>query len=309
MRKILKIIMMLLLTMTLVNGFAQETTDDDNSSTVANKKGFHVGMFIGSYFANQYTASNYDGYGFDFDGNRNSFENSFMYTKIWRQYGGYDNSTQLDQIATALSSTGQNVDYHTWSFDESNMPVNMRYAPAFLLGLQTRYTADKKNAILLNLNAAKLTINGNFTIILPQQATSTQVNNRIQTFAIKGGEQRLLFQLGYQHLFGDSETFNFLLEGGLNVTLAKFDKEVIQINNLTIDLLSNYFQPGFPATIVKRPIGWGFGAFGGLGFNLNMNPKCTVQLVYDPSYESIHIEPNPRLKLQNAIGIRAYYNL
>ncbi len=306
MSKIFKIATIFLLMINIVNGIAQETTDEgsDKPSNDRSQKGFHVGMLVGAYFANKYTASSYDGYGFDFDGNRNSFETSFMNTKIIHQYGGYDNNSQPDQIAAVLG-----VDYHTWTFDESNMPVNMRYAPAFILGLQGRYTADRKNAILLNLNAVKLTINGNFTILLPQQANSTQVNNRIQTFGIKGGEQRLLFQAGYQHLFGESETFNFFLEGGLNVTLAKFDKNEILINGLYIDLMSNYFPAGYPNTIVKKPIGWGFGAFGGMGLNISLNPKCTVQLVYNPTYENIRIVPNARLKMQNSVGLRAYYNL
>ena len=309
MNKFFKISAVLLLMMNTVNASAQDNTDDGSApADDKSKKGFHVGMFVGSYFANKYTASVYDGYGFDFDGNRNGFYESFMYTKIWRQYGGYDYSSQPDQIAAALSTGSQTVDYHTWTFDESNMPTNMRYTPAFEFGLLGRYTADKKNAILLNLNAVKLNINGNFTIILPQQANATQVNSRIQTFAIRGGEQRLLFQVGYQHLFGESETFNFLLEGGLNVTLAKFDKNEILINNLRIDLLSNYFQAGYPATIIKRPIGWGFGAFGGMGLNIAMNPKCTVQLIYSPTYENIRIVQNPRLKMQNAVGLRAYYS-
>lgn len=289
------------------NALSQETTSDDDDATthIENKKSFHLGLYTGVYFANKSTANAYDGYGFDFDGNRNNFENSFMYNKIVQEYGGYGNPGQPDQIAVALK-----VDYHTWTFSESDMPVNMRYVPAFLLGLQTHYSVDTKNKIMLNVNAAKLTITGNFTIIVPLQANATQVNDRIKTFAIKGGEQRLMFQLGYQHLFGNNEKMNFLLEGGMNVTLAKFDKNEILINDLYIDLARSYYQAGaYNAYVIKKPIGTGFGAFAGVGVNLNMSSKWIVQLLYNPSYEGINIVADARLKMQNAIGLRAYYKL
>ncbi|MGQ0829118.1 MAG: hypothetical protein ACT4ON_12075 [Bacteroidota bacterium] len=289
-----------------MKSIAQESTEEENAAPVTNRKGFHVGLYVGAYFANKSTAHAYNGYGYDIDGNRNNFENSFMNNKIRNEYGGYGYSGQPDQIAEALG-----VDYQSWTFSESDMPVNMRYVPAFLIGLQCKYSVDNKNIILLNVNAAKLTITGNFTIIKPLQANSTQVNDRIQAFPIKGGEQRLMIQIGYQHLFGDSEKINFLAEGGMNITLAKFDKNEILINNLYIDLTTPYYHPGSynPAYMVRKPIGTGFGAFCGIGINLNMSAKWITQLVYNPSYEGINIVPNAQLKMQHAIGLRMYYNL
>jgi hypothetical protein len=43
-----------------------------------------------------------------------------------------------------------------------------------------------------------------------------------------------LLQFGYQHLFGENEKFNFFAEGGLNISIAKFDKNEILINNLDV---------------------------------------------------------------------------
>ncbi len=305
---------LLILSLFVISDFdaiSQEANNiDDNSENETTQKGFRVGLYIGSYFANQYTSSLYDGYGVDFDGNRNNFENSLMYQKIINQYGGYGYPGQPDQIADVLG-----VDYQKWTFDESDMPTNMRYRPAFLIGLQTRYSVDKKNSILLNINAAKLTINGNFTIITPQQANSTQVNNRIKTFDIKGVEQRLQFQLGYSRLLGDNEKLNFIIEGGLHGTLAKFDQNTILITDdigyksLQIDLTENYNQVNYNAPYIRKPIGFGLGAFAGLGLNVDINPKCTVQLLYNPTYEKINMGESRLRKIHNAIGLRAYYNL
>lgn len=300
-----RIICFLLLLFSL-NTIAQETQDDEvTQEPYVPRKGFRVGLYIGSYFANQYTANMYDGYGFDIDGNRNNWDNSLMNQKINMEYGGRAYSGQTDQIALAL-----NVDPQTgWSFNASDMPTNMRYSPAIMVGLNCIYSVDAKNAILLNLNLANITANGNFTIITPLQANSTQINDRIKTFSIRGKEQRMMLQFGYQHLFGESEKINWLVEGGLHATLAKFSSNEVLINNLKIDLTSYYNNAFYSSALIyRKPIGFGLGVFAGAGVNLNMNSKFTLQLLYSPTYERINIGINPRLKFQHAAGLRAYYN-
>jgi hypothetical protein len=305
-RRFIKTALLLSLLISSINAICQDTNDDDNDNPGKKQSaaGFHVGLYVGTLFPSNYTASMYDGYGFDIDGNKNNFENSFMYQKIVNQYGGGYGGP--DQIAQALGVTP----YTGWTFNESDMPVNMRYAIAFDVGLNTRYSVkNSKSSIILNVNASKLTINGNFTIVETAQPNTTQVNNTIQTFGIKGGEQRLIFQFGYNRIMGDNENLNFMMEGGLLGTLAKFDKNQILINNLLIDLTTYYYQPGYPSNMTKKPIGFGLGAFAGMGVNLSMNKKCTVQLLYSPTYEKINMGVDPRYKVQNAIGFRAYYNI
>lgn len=275
---------------------------DESDKVKFEAKGLQIGLYVGSYFANKHTADLYDGYGFDADGKRNSFENSFMYNKIVLEYGG-GYPGQPDLIAQSLG-----VQHGEWSFSESDMPVNMRYAPAFLLGLQGRYSVDNYNAILLHVNASQLNITGNFTIVTTPQTNFTQVSRNIKTFAIKGVEQRLMFQVGYQRVFGKNERINFLAEGGLHITMAKFDRNIILINDLLIDLTTYYYQPGYSAYYVRKPIGVGYGAFAGIGVNADLNEKARVQLIYNPSYEGVNIGEDPKLKLQHAIGLRIYYN-
>lgn len=306
--KFLKASPLLLLLISNIPLSAQEAEDNnyDIHTDTITKKGLRLGLYVGSYFANKYTAGMYDGYGFDIDGHKNNWENSLMNQKINMEYGGYGYAGQEDQIAKEL-----NVDYHTWSFDASDMPTNMRYSPAFAVGLNCIYSVDEKNSILLNIDAIKLKIGGNFTIIKPYQTgTSVIGDDRIKTFSIVGGEQRMLFQFGYQRIFGDNEKINFFAEGGLHLTLTKFDKNEILINNLKIDLLSYYNQTVYSSALLfKKPIGTGWGVFAGCGANITINPKFTIQLLYSPTYEKINIGINPRLKFQNAIGLRAYYNL
>jgi hypothetical protein len=296
------IIVIILLTLMQGYSFAQADSDDADDDYSKDKKGFKVGLFVGALFANQYTAKLYDGYGYDIDGNKFNFENSFMYQKIIIQYGG-GIAGQPDYIAQALG-----VNPGDWSFTERDMPVNMRYTPSFLFGLQMRYSVDKKNAILININGAQLKAGGNFTITTRPTSGQTQVNNAIKTFGIVGGEQRLIIQLGYQRILTENEKVNFLIEGGLNATVAKFDKNQILINDLLIDLTADYNNAAYTSYRTKRPIGTGFGAFAGIGIHITMSEKFTVQLMYNPSYERINIGENRKLTLQNAVGLRMYYN-
>ncbi len=285
--------------------FAQETTESETTETPGKQHPFKIGFYVGSYFANKYTAGVYDGYGFDMDGVRiTNFEESWMNNKIMNQYGGKTGNGQIDQIAQAL-----NVNPGEWKFDKSDMPTDMRYTVSFLFGLQCRYSVDNKNAISLNVNASKLNVSGHFTITSTVIPTgSSLINKSIQTFGIKGGEQRLMIQIGYNRLFGDNETINFFAEGGLNMTYSQFDKNEILINNLKIDLTEFYDYQGIQAGFTRLPRGMGFGVYAGLGINIAMGEKFTIQLIYSPSYEGIKIGDNPKLKWQNSVGLRAYYN-
>lgn len=286
-----------------VRSFAQDNNDDDyDAEQNINKKGFHTGVFLGGIFPNNYTATLYDGYGFDYNENKNDFANSFMYEKIIMQYGGGDGQTDL--IAEALG-----IDHTDWSFDESDMPVNMRYHPAFLIGFDARYGFNKKNSLLFNLNVAQLTINGNFTITTRPPPNSTQINNSIKTYDIKGGEQRMTMQAGYQRIFGESVNINFFMEGGLQLTYARFLKNEIMIEELHINLADSYVQTGYASTELNKPTGTGIGVFAGLGINLTLNSKWSVQFVYNPSYEKINIGYHQKRTLQNAVGFRTLINL
>ncbi|HEX7415493.1 MAG TPA: hypothetical protein VF411_15745 [Bacteroidia bacterium] len=300
--------------------FAQDTTDtDDAPPVVKNMKGFHVGLQVGTVFANKYTANLYNGYGLDPNGNQNNFTNSFLNQMIYA-YGGYG-GTQTDRIAQAL---GVSPGPGTWSFNSTDMPTKLKYNVAIQIGLNTRYCFDNKNAIIVNLNATKLTATGNFIIETPtpiNTGTGLQTTNFNQ-FSIVGGEERLITQIGFQRILGDNPLLNFFVEGGLDLVMAKYLKNTATINNLTIDLSSPYYtssslyyQPTNPynqsayGTFRYHNLeGIGFGVFAGIGLNLTLSSKYIIQLLYNPSYDKINIGAAPKYTLQQSIGFRAYYN-
>ncbi len=266
-------------------------------------RGFHIGLQAGTLFANKYTTNLYNGYGFDPNGNQNNFTNSFL-NQILQYYAG--NGVQPDLIAQALGVTPG-----TWSFGQQDMPVNLRYNIAIQVGLNTRYCFDNKTAIIYNLNATKLSVNGDFTIEtqVPVNSNGFQGASNVNTFSIIGGEERLINQLGFQRILGDNPLLNFFVEGGVDMTLAKYLRNQVIINNLTIDIGSPYYsQPAYGHFRDHGLLGVGFGGFAGIGLNLTLSSKYVIQLVYNPSYDKINIGYIPKFTLQQSVGFRAYYN-
>lgn len=291
--------------------FSQTDTDTQEGAININpSKSFHLGLYIGSYFANKHTASLYDGYGYDMNGQRNDFANSILRNTIVNQYGGGFNG--VDQIAQLL-----NVSPQDWYFNEAGMPVNLRYNPTYMVGLNMRYNLDNKQSISLNINGTKLSVNGKFVINTTATGTSTNPafnnQNRQNVFTVTGAEQRLYFQLGYQKYLGKNEKINFIAECGLSVVMSKVDRNQAFINannnTLVIDLMSAYNRDTYNYIRAKYFVGVGLGCYGGLGINLNINPKYTIQLLYQPYYDRIQLGDNPRFKFNHGIGLRVYYNL
>jgi hypothetical protein len=265
---------------------------------------------VGAFWANRHTAYIYDGYGFDENGQRNTFSNSILYNQIVNVYGGANGGN--DYIAQLL-----NVNHGDWYFTEQDMPINLRYTTTYLVGLNARYQIHKKAGIMLNINASKLIVNGKFTISSTTRNNGFQSQAKINEFTITGAEQRLMFQLGYQRILGDNEKLNLMVEGGLNIIFSKAQKNQAFLNselneganNFTIDLMTVYNQPPYSFYSVKYLIGAGIGAVGGIGFHLTFNPRYTVQLLYSPSYDRVGLGYNPSFRLQHGVGLRVYFNM
>lgn len=291
-----------------------ETNENDSIYIPPIDKSFHAGVYVGTFWANHYTAYLYDGYGFDQNGQRNSFENSILYQQIVNVYGGAYGGNDL--IAQLL-----NVDHKDWYFTEKDMPTNLRYSTSYLVGLNTRYQLHKKASISLNINGTKLSVNGKFTIssTSPNTGFSNPYQNatKINQFTIVGTEQRLNFQFGYQRILGNHEKLNFMIEGGMNLIFSKAQKNQAFLtsdlnngqNNISFDLMSIYNQPPYNFYSAKYFIGVGIGAFGGIGLHLTINPRYAIQLVYSPSYDRISLGYNPKFSLQHGVGLRIYYNV
>ena len=305
------VVFFMLFILVSVNLTAQDDEDTEQKPKIDTlKKGFHLGAYLGAYFANKYSASLYDGYGYDINGQRNNFANSLLRNEIINVYGGGNGG--VDKIAELL-----NVAHTDWEFNESGMPINLRYQPAYLIGLNMRYVVDNKQSFLFNINGTELTVNGKFNIYSKSSGTSTnpsfngQVNQN--QFTIVGSEQRLMFQFGYQRYYGTNEKINLFSDIGMTILMAKVQKnQAYLVNNngsIVIDLMNPYNNPSFNYYRAKYFVGVGLGAFASLGINMNINPKYTVQLLYNPSFDLVPLGDTRKFKFQQGLGLRFYYNL
>ena len=298
------------------NDTEQDTT---NHPVVTSGKKLHVGLFIGTYFANKYTANMYDGYGFDVNGIRNDFESSFMnqFMSYYGRHGNNPSSNVNTNTATGPDLVAQTLGVApgAWSFGPTDMPYDLTYNMTYLVGFNGSYNLNKTSSIIFNVNGTKLAVNGKFTIVTTSTVTGSTALNNIRKGTVTGGEQRLMFQLGYQKVLGTNDKVNFFVEGGLNVVMVKFLKNeaLIQSSNpgvppLVIDLASIYNTSQYNA-LRAQLTGVGLGMFAGAGIHLTINPKYTIQVLYNPSYDKINIGDTPSYKLQNGFGLRFYYNL
>lgn len=293
--------------------------DTTNHPLVASGKKFHVGLFVGTYFANKYTANMYDGYGFDVNGIKNNFASSFM-NQFMNYYGGRtgnpSNSTSTGTTTgTDIVAQTLGVNPGDWSFGPTDMAYDLTYNMTYLVGFNGSYNINKTSSIIFNVNGTKLTVNGKFTIATTNTVNGSPSQTYLRQGTITGGEQRLMFQLGYQKVLGTNDKVNFFVEGGLNVVMAKFLKNqaIIQSSNssvppLVIDLASIYNTSQYNAFHAQLT-GVGVGIFAGAGIHLTINPKYTIQVLYNPSYDKVNIGDTPSYKLQNGFGLRFYYNL
>jgi len=274
------------------------------------KKGLYAGLYVGALFSNSQSARLYDGYGFDLDGNRNSFENSWLNNRIAilrnpASGGG-------DQVAEAIGVDPSQLE----NLQPDDMPTNMTYNIAFSFGLQGRYSFDSKNALLFNINFSRLTINGQFTM----EVNTTQVQNpnnpgqitfpgQIQTFGIRGAEQRVGLQIGYQRILGNHEYFNWVIEAGVDVCFAKFDGNWAQINDLEIDLTIRPNIFGQALMDERNLTGVGIGAFGGFGGQIDGGGNWTIQLLASPIFQRIALSNDSSYGFHLMAGLRAIYNI
>lgn len=273
------------------------------SSHAQQKKGVQAGLYTGAFFANNITAVLYDGYGYNLEGKKNNFEDSYMNRKINMEYGG--GTGQPDRIAQELG-----LNSNEWvRITEEDMPVNMRYSTAFMIGLTVRYNVNETSALLFNLQSARISATGNFTIETTpstNQSGVTWKSQNILNFPITGTEQRFVFQTGLQRYLSRNEIFNFFVEAGPLVNMVKMVNNRAIINNLQIDLTRYYDVTGIETYRARNMSAVDLGFFAGIGINLNTNTGWTVQLLYNPSYERIGIGENPGPFLQQSLGLRMY---
>jgi hypothetical protein len=274
----LKIILPFLLLLCSITVLAQDESTDNEEISLSSEgvQGFHFGIFIGSFFANNYSASLYDGYGVNVLGNRNDWATSVMVQRMYLDGMDSINSSAIPRSSPYSDIIGPTIglNHDQWHFESSDMPTDVRYRAAFMFGLNLQYGISKTEGFIFNANFAKLNITGNFTITSPYKKLNPSLGDSVLYFGISGQEQRFMFQVGYSRLLGNPSGFNFLIEAGALMNNAQYLSNYANINELKIDLTPFTSYAGYQTNYLPHEYSAiGYGAFAGIGCNINVNPK------------------------------------
>jgi hypothetical protein len=247
-----------------------------NDSTKHKKKntdGLYIGVNLGFYKANRYTASYYNGSGVN--NVDSTINNTYNYPKIKESL--------------------------IYDFSLAQLPAKMHYSPAFLLGVYFKY-AIKNSGIIIQFNIAKLRANDVFTLIIddPNNFSSEPVYKQE---SIQGIEQRASIDVGYSYTFNPRSNYRPFLQFGGNLTSTKFLDNKIKIENLQYSITNYRFS-----YYKLEQGGVGFGAFAGGGMNLIFNESISIMPTLNIYYTHAKMGPLTKPKFNYSFYITAILN-
>jgi hypothetical protein len=216
--------------------------------------GWSFGLNLGAFWANKYQAGFYNGQ----SGNMDSINLVF------------GNHYYLQDIKRELNDT----------FRLMELPTDMRYQPAMLIGFMGKYNMSHNLGIFIQFNYHSLRAKDVFTLALgPQVGYATW--DSLLFCPIWGKEERMHIDLGISKDFVIDNGIHFFVEGGMNINYAKVKEHKIAIRSLEYSLINVYGNQAYiPNTQLQEYTvhmgGWGMGGFLNAGFRLIFNNQISI---------------------------------
>lgn len=280
-----------------VNGLAQNgwlklmhakasspVTDDEEEMEEDTIRGFSFGLNLGSYFASKKSATFYNG-----ACTSNDFidVNEVRCYNIADRLGVNGSNVAFNQTYNRVinevgnGATGFDVPYDAY-------PANMRYNPAFMVGLNIKYAFNRYSAILFNINGIKLKTVDIFTLRFYGGTLPINAQSDVRKYSIVGEEQRFNMGLGYRQGWYMNDNANFYLQGGASMLGTQFEKNYLQIGESTYDLFvgvqnQNTLVSPQPNTEIA------FGGYGAMGFEFFFNKKLSFDISFGMNREKVVI--------------------
>jgi hypothetical protein len=245
-------------------------------------RGFSFGLNLGTYFASKKSANFYNG-----GCTANDFidVNEVRCYSIADRLGVSGGNTAFNQTYNkVINEVGNGATGFDVPFDA--YPTNMRYNPAFMVGLNIKYNFNRYSAILFNINAIKLKAVDVFTLrfyggTLPQNGQSD-----VRTYSIVGQEQRFNLGLGYRQGWYMGDFANFYLQGGASMLGVQFEKNFLQIGSSQYDLFVGVQNQNTLVTPQPRT-DIAFGGYGAIGVEFFFNKKLSFDLSFGMNREKV----------------------
>lgn len=231
--------------------------DEDEDFDEDSIRGFGFGINLGSYFASKATGNFYNGTG-TVDGYINEAQEIRAYS-IEERIGPSSMFIQDYQyILSYYNASG-------FSFPRDAYPLDMRYNPSFMVGLQIKYNFNRYAAIITNLNATRLKAVSQFTMQFQGTPMPVNAQGDVRLFSITGNEQRFNINLGYRQGWMMGDYSNFYIQLGGSMLGTQFQKNQILVAERSYDLFIGAMNQNQQVVNVQPRTDIGFGAYGAMG--------------------------------------------
>jgi hypothetical protein len=270
------------------------------------------------YFANSNTAHIYNGYGYERNGD------------LISSFGGQNPGFSDAWLNRAIQGTPNNIDRTNdamggiprdfWAFTEEDMPLNMDYSGSFMFGGHLRYMLNSDFGVFAELNGTFPVTVGQFTIERTDLPLGNQ-RDRIETFQIRGEEQRLSVNIGIHQVIGrkaaerkgKTPTILPFIDVGATVLFSKFEESFIQLNGdapnseFEVDLTRFYNRQGAQTNEANLLTGVGLGGFANGGIQITLGRKFTIDLCYVANLQQVRLGDLSEVGFQHQVLLRAIY--
>jgi hypothetical protein len=269
-------LLFLILTIFLFNSiiFAQDWTDEKEDTKKTN---FFIGANVGAFFANNNTASFYDG------SNKNS------------PYG-------VQYILNNPNNKPVFDSYFNQTYSLEELPLNPTYKTALDLGLHAGLSIGKKISFFIDLNFATLNVNQLFTVLI-DDPTNLSIEPNYEQLPIIGKEKRININLGTQlNYYNQGKTTLYWSVFG-NFNSIELIRNYIIIDNREYEINHNTFQqPNI------KPNGTGYGTGTGLGLKYKLSEELTTDLTYNFYYLKTSLSSLSNFGINHGISVRLIWN-
>ncbi len=235
---------------------------------------FFVGANLGAFFANKNTAE---------------------------VYSGSRNVTQFG-IPTILENRFYQPTfdaYFKYPYTVEEYPFDVKYRPAFELGLHAGYNINKRIALFLDFNIAQLDVEQFFTIAI-DDPTNQLVGPTLEQYALFGEENRINLNVGTQFNFFESAQSKAYVSLFVNMNDVDMRRNYIVIDETQYEIYHiNDEQPDL------RLGGIGYGGGAGLGYRFHLADQVLADIYYNLIYTRTNLsEKYQPYGAQHSLGIR-----
>jgi len=237
--------------MLIISAFCGKAQEDEEY------RGFSVGFRLGTYLASKNTANFYNGSGF--------YQSGVNYAGV----SAYTIEDRLNLTPQQISQINNYYNSSNFQIPYDSSPMNMRYNPAFSVGLDFRYRLNRFASYLLQVQTTKLVASDQFTVDFDGTSQQQNAQNDVRLFSITGSEQRFQMALGYRQGWEVNELIDFFIQPGITFSGVRVNNNQIHIAEQNLDLFIGAFNPQQLQNYTPQTR-TGFGGGFGTGFEFEL---------------------------------------